>query len=312
MSSFIPTVSCHSTIISLITIIYILLVHCYLYLYPSIPLSFGGSCVFLLEMDIYRMPLRYGIAVLSGTLFIFVLQKYLETIFDPVAATALFSCIIAVTGEDISLGPVILKTIYRSIGVVIGGISGYLLLFFPRLLFPNDKEVCLFLVPLLFIVIVQWLTTGGWLNLTTRLEKNKANHCVIQLQVGFGLVYIGSWDSPDGGFDVAVGRMGGILAGGIAVLLGAYLAFPDTSIHVSSSKLSASLKTAGKLLVALCKDRVSGVEMAPYDYRGKVFASLKTPDDHMELIDTMDKNIARGEQFVIIYYVYIPRQLLLV
>lgn len=245
-------------------------------------------------MDSYRLPLRYGIAVLCGTLFIFVMQRYLDTVFDPVAATALFSCIIAVTGEDVSLGPVILKTVYRSIGVVIGGISGYLLLYIPMVLFPEDKEVCLFLVPLFFIVSVQWITTGGWRALTAHIEKNKGNHCVIQLQVGFGLVYVGSWDSPDGGFNVAFGRMGGILAGGVAVLVGAYFAFPDTSIHVSSSKLSASMKTAGKLLVALCKDRVSGVNMAPYDYRGKVFASLKTPDDHMTLIDTMDKNIARG------------------
>ena len=242
----------------------------------------------------YRMPFRHGVAVLIGTLFIVLMQKYMSSYFDSVAATALFSCIISITGEDISLGPVILKGLYRSLGVVMGGTCGFILLYVPSILLPLRREICLFLIPVSFIALVQWLTTGGSSVLTELIAKRKAKHCIIQLQIGFGLVYVGSWNSPQHGFDVAIGRTSGILVGSIAVLLGACIAFPSTSMHVSSDKLASTLKTAGGLLTALCKDRVSGVQMAPYDYRGRVFATLKAPDDHMVLLDKMDKDISRG------------------
>lgn len=53
-----------------------------------------------------QIILRYLISTFIGVLFIFIMKINWKLSFDSVASTSLFSCIIAVAGEDNSLGPV--------------------------------------------------------------------------------------------------------------------------------------------------------------------------------------------------------------
>lgn len=256
--------------------------------------------LFSMTLDQKRMTLRYFLSVFLGTLGILILQQYFQSNFDSVAAVALYSCIIAVTGEDQSLGPVLSKSLFRFIGVFIGGIFGYLFLYIPTTLLPNTKVICLLLIPSLFCGTIQWISKGGIPKLSKLISNKKATHLLIQLQVAFGIVYVGSWDALDRGLLVAACRTCAIMYGCIALLLASLISYPQTSMNVSNMETAACLRNVGKLFVAICHDRIQCMEMNPYDHRGKVFATLKSPDDHMKLIDTIDSKVTRGNFYYFI------------
>ena len=247
-----------------------------------------------MSLDQKRMTLRYFLSIFFGTLGILFLKLYFQSYFDSVAAVALFSCIIAVVGEDQSLGPVLSKSLFRLIGVFIGGLLGYLFLYLPIVLFPNSKVECLLLIPAFFCGGIQWITKGGIPSLTKLIGKKKATHLLIQLQVAFGIVYVGSWDALNRGLLVAACRTFAIMYGCIALLLASLISYPQTSLNVSNIEIAICLRSVGKLFVAICHDRINCTEMNPYDHRGKVFSTLKSPDEHMKLIDTIDSKVTRG------------------
>lgn len=239
------------------------------------------------------MILRHSIAIFFGTIAIYLMHTYFETNFDAVASVGLFSCICAVVGEDTSLGPVIYKSFYRSVGVCFGGICGYILLFIPILLFPDTKNICLIFVPTMFITLVQWISKGGNSYITKALKKHKAGHIIIQLQVAFGVVYVGSWDVPKNALGVAIFRTSAILVGCISLLLASLIAYPQTSLNAISFELATCLRTLGKLITTVTHDRACGVALAPYDHRGKVFDTALL-DDHIVMLDSVDSKLSRG------------------
>ena len=74
-----------------------------------------------------EIVLRYTLAVLLGCVCVSVMASSFHTSFDKVASTSLFSCIISVTNEDESLGPVIKKGMNRFGGACVGGFCGMLM-----------------------------------------------------------------------------------------------------------------------------------------------------------------------------------------
>jgi hypothetical protein len=247
-----------------------------------------------LSEDQKRMTLRYILSVFLGTLGILFLQSYFQSNYDSVASVALFGCIIAVTGEDQSLGPVISKSLFRILGVFIGGVLGYLFLYLPTNLFSNSKVECLLLIPAMFCGFIQWITKGGMPSLAKLIKTKKATHLLIQIQVAFGIVYVGSWDALDRGLLVAICRTCAILYGCVALLIASLVSYPKTSMNVCSVELASCLRSVGQLFVAICKDRVECIGLGPYDHRGKIFATLISPDDHMKIIETIDVKLTRG------------------
>jgi hypothetical protein len=245
-------------------------------------------------METKRMTARYFLSVGFGSCGVLFLKKFWQSSFDSVAAVALFSCIIAVAGEDQSLGPVVAKAIQRVCGACLGGFLGYIMLNIPMNLPSEYRDACLVLIPSFFCGFVQWSTKGGIDKLSKFIKANKLTHLLIQLQVGFGVVYVGSWSALTNGLMVAICRTLAIVFGIFSLLLGSIIAFPQTSLQASSADLAISLKTLGKLIVALCHDRVTGIELPPFDHRGRIFATLKTPDEHMKLLDTIETKFARG------------------
>jgi hypothetical protein len=247
-----------------------------------------------LSEDQKRMTLRYVLGVFLGTLGILFLQSYFQSNYDSVASVALFSCIIAVTGEDQSLGPVISKSLFRILGVFIGGICGYIFLYLPTNLFSKSKIECLLLIPAIFCGFIQWITKGGMPSLTKLIKTKKATHLLIQIQVAFGIIYVGSWDALDRGFLIAACRTCAILYGCVALLIASLISYPQTSMHVCNIEIATCLRSVGKLFVAICNDRVECVGLGPYDHRGKIFAKMYSPDDHMKIIEAIDVKLARG------------------
>lgn len=244
--------------------------------------------------DQRRMTCRYILSVFFGTFTIFLFQYLSSNYYDPIAAVAMYSSIIAVTGEDQSIGPVISKSLFRILGVLIGGIFGYLFLYLPTNLFPQQKVECLLILPAMFCGLIQWMTKGGVPSLTSLIKMKKATHLLIQIQVAFGIIYIGSWDALEHGFEVAICRTCAIMFGCIILLLASLISYPQTSMNVCNLEIALCLRSVGKLFVAICNDRVECVEMGPYDHRGKIFATLISPDDHMKMIDVIDTKLTRG------------------
>ena len=252
----------------------------------------------VLTKDTLRMPIRFSLAILLGMIGVLFLNSIAIIKNDNVAAVGLFSCIIAVAGEDISMGPIIHKALQRSIGVCIGGLCGYILLFIPAVLLPNAPEACLLVIPSTFSFIIQWLTKGGWEYGTAFLKKRKAGHMIIQLQIAFGVVYVGSWKSSTVQADTAVIRTLAILVGCFVLFLASLISFPQTSLQVSCAELAASLKSSGKLVVTVCSDKTHGISLQPYDHLGKVKEEIK-PDDHVKLLDSIDTKLLRGTYTVL-------------
>ena len=221
----------------------------------------------------------------------------LYTTFDGVASTAMFSAIVAVIGEDVSLGPVIYKAVFRSVGACIGGMCGFVMLYFPSSVFPNHKTACLLIIPAVFVSGVQYLVKGGNEYLTLLIKNNKANHLIIQLQAAFGVVYMGSWHTPDNAIVVASLRTFAIFCGCMILLFVSFLVLPDTSLHTSATEIDACLVAVGDLLIVACDDRKNGVHLPPYNHKGKVFGLDVTAgpvDPHMKLLDLIDTKITRG------------------
>lgn len=256
---------------------------------------------FIMSLDQKRMTLRYILSVFFGTFGILILKEYFKSSFDSVAAVALYSCIIAISGEDQSLGPVISKSLFRLIGVFIGGIFGYLFLYIPTTILPNAKIPCLLLIPSIFCGLIQWISKGGIPKLSKLISNKKASHLLIQLQVAFGIVYVGSWDALERGLLVAACRTCAIMYGCIVLLFASLISYPQTSMNVSNMEIATCLRSVGKLFVAICHDRIQCTEMNPYDHRGKVFATLQSPDDHMKLLDIIDSKITRGIIFFVLF-----------
>ena len=237
-----------------------------------------------------RIVARYALATLLATIGIFVLESYFKNSFDSVAAVGLFSCIIAVAGEDTSLGPVIYKSACRAVGACLGGICGYALLYIPLRVMSSNRKLALIIVPTTFVALVQWLTKGGSDWLTALVKKKKIGHLVIQLQVAFGAVFVGSWSAPEDALMVSAGRTLGILYGCVTLLFAAMVAFPQTSLHASCEQLSACLRASGGLLEALCRDRIEGRSMDPYDHSKRSFVT----DEHVTLLQKLDTKLTRG------------------
>ena len=242
-----------------------------------------------------RIVVRYALATLLATVGIYLLESYFRNSFDSVAAVGLFSCIIAVTGEDTSLGPVIYKSACRGAGACLGGICGYALLFIPLRVMSANRKLALIIVPTVFVAMVQWLTKGGSERLTVFVKNKKLGHLIIQLQVAFGAVFVGSWSAPEDALMLSAGRTVGILYGCVTLLFAAVVAFPQTSLHASCEQLSASLRASGGLLEALCRDRIEGRSMDPYDHSKREFVT----DEHVALLGKLDTMLARGVHSVI-------------
>jgi hypothetical protein len=249
-----------------------------------------------------RIITRYTLATLLATGGIFVLESFFSNGgFDSVAAVGLFSCIIAVTGEDTSLAPIIYKSICRSTGALIGGACGFLLLFIPMKLFPSNKKLALIIVPTIFVAFVQWLTQGGSVGLTKFVKEKKINHLVIQLQVAFGAVFVGSWNYPTGdALMTSVCRTAGILYGCVALLIAAVVAYPQTSLHASCASLAESLRAAGQLLETISRDRVEGRAMDPYNH-ARLPVVRTVEDEHATLLQKIETNLTRGELFYCVF-----------
>ena len=238
-----------------------------------------------------RTILRYCVATVLASITLFISSRFVD---DNVAAVGLFSTIIVVIGEDISLGPVIYKSLFRSSGVLIGGVSGLLLLYFPSKLFPSDP--CLIIIPIAFVGLVQILTKGGSSTITAFIKKKKASHLVIQLQIAFGVVYIGSWNNPQNGLKAGINRTVAILLGCTILLLTSFIIYPVTSLYASAEELCICLRTSSKLLHITCKDRCDGITLPPYNHKARIFGWDITdiePDPHMTLLDKLDAKLAR-------------------
>jgi hypothetical protein len=250
----------------------------------------------VIKKDGMRMILRYGLAGLLASLSVFLMHEYWDSHFDNVASVVLFSSIIAITGEDVSLGPVLFKSIFRTVGVCIGGCSGFILLLFPTAVFPNSKTACLLVIPCVFVSTVQYICNGGSTYITALLKKNKAKYLTVQMQIGFGTVYFGSWDAPTDGLSIAIVRTGAIFLGVILLLISSLVVYPDTSLHASASELCVCLETCGQLLISSCKNRVGGVALPPYNHKARVFGwdvSEAPIDAHMKCLQTIDDKTAR-------------------
>ena len=248
-----------------------------------------------LTIENRRIIARYSLATLLATVGIYILESYFTSSFDSVAAVGLFSCIIAVTGEDTSLGPVIYKSICRSVGALIGGMCGYGLLLVPMTILPSNRKVALILVPTLFVASIQWVTKGGSIRLTKFVKEKKIGHLIIQLQVAFGAVFVGSWNFPDDALMTSACRTLGILYGSASLFIAAVIAFPQTSMHACCETLTECLDTQGRLAEIICRDRIEGRIMDPYDHYKKNFIE----DEHASLLAKIETMLTRGKYILI-------------
>jgi hypothetical protein len=247
-----------------------------------------------LSIDCKRLILRHTLAVLLGTSAIVAMNAHISTSFDKIAAVSLFTAIVAVAGEDVSLGPVIHKAANRISGVCVGGFLGFVCLFFPALVFPDHKQVCLVVVPTLYVGLVQWATKGGWQRVSNTVKSRKGGHFVIQLQAAFGVVYIGSWDATEVEFIVAASRTVAITVGCVSLFLASLLAYPKTSLQVSGAELASVVKDYGVLGKTIFNGVAEGVQLQPMDHVSKHFdPAAKSTDPHVALLLKMDNALAR-------------------
>lgn len=215
--------------------------------------------------------------------------------FDGVGAVGLFGTIMAVAAEDVSLGPIIHKSIMRMIGVCFGGFLGYIMLFFPVVLLPGARSACLFIILTVVVSGVQFCTKGGFPQLTAFLKQRKCSHMIIQFQIAFGTIFIGAWHSDTVNVMVATVRTLAIVYGCICLLVASMIALPQTSLHVSCAELAECLRKEGSLAVTIINDRTRGVEMQPFDHHAKEYAPLKPkPDEHIKLMESIETKLARG------------------
>ena len=117
---------------------------------------------------------------------------------------------------------------------------------------------------------------------------------IIQLQIAFGVVYIGSWQDSSASPSVAIIRTLAILYGCLAIFLSSMIAIPLTSLNVSAMELSECLRSVGKLAVSVCNDKTHGVMLLPYDHRAKAQATAPTSDEHTKFMDAIDGKLNRG------------------
>jgi hypothetical protein len=244
-------------------------------------------------LDCQRMTSRHFIAVSMAALGILVMHRVYPQGFDGVGSVGMFSTIMAVAAEDVSIGPIIHKSMMRTGGVCLGGLAGYIMLYFPVVLLPHAKSECLAIILPFFVFTVQYLTKGGWPRLTTFLKTNKGGHSIIQFQIAFGTIFIGAWYTDEMNIMVAIVRTLAIVYGCFCLLIAALVSFPQTSLHASCSELSHCIKTCGKLFVTVCSDRTKGVNLEPYDHVAKGFKAQKA-DDHIKLMDSIETKLARG------------------
>lgn len=250
-----------------------------------------------------KIILRYSIAVFLGSCTIYFLKTYWKAfVLDKVACVALFSCIISVTGEDESLGPVLYKLLFRSCGVLVGGLSGYLLLYFPTYLLPHHKGVCLLVIPVAYITIVQYF--AKWNKFFSGIIKRyKANHLLLQLQMAFGVIYVGSWDDRSHGFQVAVTRICAIWVGSVSLLVASLLVFPQTSLHLSVVELCECMHLTGKLVRLLCQNKIDGQVALSYDYSIHTATVAATAfDEQSQLLDKIEIKLNRGKKINVIAF----------
>lgn len=257
----------------------------------------------------YRMFFRYIIAVFLGCVSIYLMELYKSNNFDVVAAVVLFNCIIVVSGEDASIGPVVYKSFYRSCGVCFGGFCGYMLLYIPRFVLPNHKELCLFLIPSLYVGSIQYLTNDGsgltWI--TQFIKRNKAKHFILQLQVSFGVIYVGSWNTAANEADfnefyLACYRTSAVLIGVLSLLLASIIAFPITSFHVVSNDVSTNLTSTGELFESLVHGRISGIKLTRFNHKSKAHQVMTQQDKHMNWLEKMESSRIHGQ--LITCYIY--------
>jgi hypothetical protein len=246
--------------------------------------------------DCLRMTLRHALAVMFGAVGIIAMHHLYPQGFDGVGAVGLFSTIMAVAAEDVSIGPIIHKSMMRSAGVCLGGLLGYICLYFPVVILTSAREACLVIILTAVVSLTQYATKGGWPRLSALIKQRKGGHMVIQFQIAFGTIFIGAWHGSEVSVMVAVTRTLAIVYGCMCLLAASLIALPQTSLMASCSELASCLRTGGKLAVTVCSDRTNGVLLEPYDHLAKGFSALKT-DDHMKLMDSIDIKLSRGKAF---------------
>jgi hypothetical protein len=242
--------------------------------------------------DCQRMALRHAFAVLLCGVGVVVMHKSYPAEFDGVGAVSLFTTVIAVAQEDVSLGPIIHKSVLRVIGVCMGGLLGFLLLYFPVVFLKDGREVCLVLLLTVYVFMAQYSTRGGWPKVAAYLKERKAAHMTLQFQLAFGTVFIGGWTADKNSVATCLIRTMAIVYGCFCVLLASLVTMPQTSLFASCTELAQSLRAGGKLAVMVCNDRTKGVLLEPYDHLARGFAALK-PDDHIALMDILDTKLTR-------------------
>lgn len=242
-----------------------------------------------------KIILRYSIAVFLGSCTIYLLKTHWKAfVLDKVACVALFSCIISVTGEDESMGPVLYKLMFRSLGVLVGGLSGYLLLYFPTYLLPHHKGVCLLVIPVLYITMCQYLAKRNAF-FSGVIKRYKAGHLLLQLQMAFGVIYVGSWDDRTHGFQVAITRICAVWVGSVSLLIASLLVFPQTSLHLSVVELCECMQLTGKLVRLLCQLKTDGQVSVPYDYSMLTSPTTALPfDEQSQLLEKIETKLNRG------------------
>jgi hypothetical protein len=238
------------------------------------------------------MTMRHALAVVFGGIGMIAMHHLYPEGFDGIGAVSLFTAIIAVAPEDMSLGPIIHKSLFRVVGVCLGGLMGYILLFFPIVLVHHSREACLIVIITTYIFFAQYATRGGWSLVSSFVKDKRAAHMTLQFQLAFGAVFIGGWNSDQNSVLVSSIRTLSIVYGCVCVLLSSLITLPQTSLHASCSELASSLRAGGQLTVLVCSDRANGVRLDPYDHLARGFSSMK-PDGHIELMDTIDTKLAR-------------------
>lgn len=268
-----------------------------------------------ITIDSWRMILRHFFSGLLVSTLIYIIQTSINTNFDNVAAVGLFSAVVVIIGEDVTLGPVIFKSIFRLFGVFLGGTIAYLLLLFTQnvLLSKSLKDISFFIFPCVYITIIQYLTKGGNEYITLLIKKNKGTHFLLQLQVGFGTVYFGYFnhirnnDSNSlNSLYIALIRTFAIFTGCALLLIVSMLVLPQTSLYASAIELDICFKTSSELLITSCENRRNGTKLSPYNHKALVFGWNVNDipiDSHTKCLKILDDKTSRSK--FNIFYIFI-------
>lgn len=251
-----------------------------------------------------RILLRYCLAVLLGGVCVAAFIVLSQYPFDAVAGTTLFAFMISVGNEDESLGPVIHKTLNRFCGACLGGICGYCFILLV-LLFPSAfPYVSVIVFPLIFVTLVQAVAESTYVS-NNYIEKYKLKHFVIQVQVGFGLVYMGHVLSGSSArrsdtFKVAVIRTCAQMAGVLCLLIASLLAYPETSTEATARCLSETLNVVGDLTQTMVKTRVEGHTLARYNHHQVLLGA--PPDAQISAFLSIEKKLKRATSLLPFLY----------